>query len=211
MIGKTLIALAAAAILGALGSGPAAADPSYHEHNETARYTIDITYPIDYPNMKSVSNFVNDDRAEFLDWVAEFGSDRRSRPYMYAVDGQTYDSSQPAVRSMVLTIDSDTGGAHEAHPSIAFESFNFNLSEQVPVTFDTMFTSAAGVVDVLTPLVAKSYDAPMLELSPSDCGNFAITDDEVIFYFDEGQLIPADNTGPRRISVPRSELAAFIA
>src|SRR6185312_7297914 len=59
MIGKTLIALAAAAIFGALGSRPAAADPTYHEHNETARYTIDITYPIDYPDMKAVSDFVN--------------------------------------------------------------------------------------------------------------------------------------------------------
>jgi hypothetical protein len=35
--------------------------------------------------------------------------------------------------------------------------------------------------------------------------------DELIFFFGEGQLIPADNTGPRRISVPRSELAPLLA
>lgn len=37
----------------------------------------------------------------------------------------------------------------------------------------------------------------------------ALTDDEVIFFFGEGQVIP-DNSGPRRISVPRSELAALM-
>jgi hypothetical protein len=107
----------------------------------------------------------------------------------------------------VLSIDSDAGAAHQGHPATAFKSFTFDLTEQRPVTFDTLFTSGADVVDVLTPLVRESYGAPMLKLLASDCQNFAVTDDAVIFFFGEGQLIPADNTGPREISVPRGELA----
>jgi hypothetical protein len=190
---------------------PTAAEAAYHEHNETAQYTIDITYPLNYPDRVALSDFVSADRAQFLDWVNRFGSDRRNRPYTYHVTAKTFQSAQPATTSIVLTIDNDTGYAHEGHPSTAFKSLNYDLTKQAPVTFDTLFTSGAAVVDVLTPLVRTSYDAPGLELSPSDCQNFAVTDDAVIFFFGEGQLIPADNTGPRQISVPRSELAPLIA
>ena len=69
MIRRALIALAAAAVIGAVGCGPAAADDTFHDHTETAQYTIDITYPLDYPDIKSVSDFVNVDRGLFLDWI----------------------------------------------------------------------------------------------------------------------------------------------
>jgi hypothetical protein len=45
----------------------------------------------------------------------------------------------------------------------------------------------------------------------SDFRNFALTDDTVVFFFGEGQLLSADNTGPRQMSVPRSELAPLLA
>jgi len=40
--------------------------------------------------------------------------------------------------------------------------------------------------------------------------HFAITDDAVIFFFAQDQVIP-DNNGPHRLSVPRTELAALLA
>jgi hypothetical protein len=110
-----------------------------------------------------------------------------------------------------LTIDNDTGAAHEAHPATVFRSFNSDLTQQRPITFDTLFKPNADVVSVLGPNVAELYDRPTFKLLPSDFGNFAITDDAVIFFFGEGQLIPADNSGPRQLSVPRSELAPLIA
>ena len=212
MIRSALVAFTAtAAVAGIVGCGPVAADATYREHNETSQYTIDITYPLGYPDAAAVSDFVAADRAYFVDWVTEVGSDGRNRPYTYDVDAKTYQSAQPPTTSMVLTIDNDTGAAHQGHPATAFKSFTFDLAKQTPLTFDTVFPSSAGVLDVLTPLVRESYGAPMLELLPSDCRNFALTDDAVIFFFGEGQLIPADNTGPREISVPRSELAPLLA
>jgi hypothetical protein len=211
MIRRALIAVVAAVLIGTTACGPAAADSAYHEHNETARYTIDISYPLDYPERKAVSDFVSADRTEFLDWVAETGSDLPGRRYSYDVDANTYQSTRPTTTSLVLTIGDDTGAAHEAHPATSFKSFTYDLAKQTPVTFDTLFLSSADVIDALTPRVRESYAAPMLELLPSDCQNFALTDDAVIFFFGEGQLIPADNTGPREISVPRSELAPLLA
>ncbi len=192
----------------------AAADDMFHDHSETAEYTIDITYPTDYPDMKSVSDFVNADRGYFLDWIARFGHDGPARQYMYDVSGKTYSSTQPATTSLVLTIDHDTAAAHEAHPETVFESFTYDLATQRPITYETLFKQDADVVSVLGPKVAALYDRPInrpAKLSLSDFRSFALTDDAVIFFFGEGQLMPADNTGPRQISVPRSELAPLLA
>jgi hypothetical protein len=211
MIRRALIAVAGATLIGVAACGPAAADSTYHEHNETARYTIDITYPLDFPDRKAVSDFVSTDREEFLDWVARFGSDGRGMPYIFTVDAKTYQSAQPNTTTLVLSVDNGTGYAHEGHPVTSFKAFTVDLATQAPVTLDTLFTSVPDVIRVVEPLVRKSYDAPALELLASDCQNFALTDDAVIFFFGEGQLIPMDNTGPRSISVPRNELAPLIA
>jgi hypothetical protein len=194
--------------------GSSAADNIHHEQTETARYTIDITYPLDYPDMKSVSNFVAADRGYFLDWIARFDHDGPSRQYVYNVTGKTYRSAQPATTSLVLTLENDTGAAHEGHPATVYESFNYDLATQRPITYETLFKQDADVLSVLGPKVAALYDRPVdrpAKLSLSDFRSFAFTDDAVVFFFDEGQLMPADNTGPRQISVPRSELAPLLA
>lgn len=211
MIGRAVIALAAAAIIGTFGCGQAAADDTYHDHRETARYTIDITYPLGYPDPQSVSEFVAADRGDFLDWIDRFGHDGRSRPYLYDVHAKTYSSTQPATTSLVLTIDNDTGLAHEGHPSTAYKSFNYDLTKQAPITLGTLFKPGADVVSVLAPKVAALYDRPTWELAPSDFQNFALTDEAVIFFLGEGAALPGDNTGPRQMSVPRSELAPLLA
>lgn len=212
MIRAAFGAVAATAVIaGAVGCGPASADSTYHEHNETAQYTIDITYPLGYPEANAVSDFVRQDRDKFVKWTEEIGPGTRNRPYTYSVSAQTYGSTQPATTSLVLTIDDDTGAAHEAHPATSFKAFNYDLTRQAPITFDTLFPDDDEVIAALTPLARAEYDAPRLDLLPSDCQNFAVTDDAVIFFFGEGQLVPADNTGPREISVPRTELAPLPA
>jgi hypothetical protein len=203
--------LAALAMAMTVACGPASADAEYHEHNETTQYTIDITYPLDYPDQKTVSDYVAADRADFLDWVDRFGDEGPVMPYIYGVHAKTYSSTQPATTSLVLTIDDGTGFAHEGHPERLYKSFNYDLAKQSPITLDTLFRPDVDVVTVLRPKVAKLYDRPTFELSRTEFENFAITDDAVIFFFGEGQLLPMDNTGPRQISVPRSELAPLLA
>lgn len=186
-------------------------DSTGNEHTETAGYTIDISYPLDYPDMKSVSDFVNADRGYFLDWVARYGRDGSVRHYTYDVKAKTYRSAQPATTSLVLTLQNDTGAAHDGHPATVYASFTYDLAKQTPITLDTLLRPDTDVVSVLGPKVAKLYDRPTNTLLRSDFRNFALTDDAVIFFFGEGQLLPADNTGPRQITVPRSELAPLLA
>jgi hypothetical protein len=209
MIRRMILAAVGAALIGVTACGPAAADSVYHEHHETDRYTIDISYPLDFPDRGPVSDFVSGERARFLDWLARF--DTPGRRYTLDIDAKTYRSTQPNTTSLVLTIDNDTGFAHEGHPATAFKSFTTDPATQSPVTLGTLFSSVPGVIAALTPRVRESYDAPSLELLPSDCENLAVTDDAVTFFFGEGQLIPNDNTGPRVITVPRTELAPLIA
>lgn len=212
---KTIIALvmiAASAIALPVTAHTEPADVGeYHEHTETAQYIIDITYPLDYPDAKSVSDFVSVDRGYFLDWVARFGANGPARQYMYDVTATTYEATEPATTSVVLTREHNTGAAHEAHPQTVFRAFDYDLTKHVPITIDTLFKPGVDVVSVLGPKVAPLYARPSFTLTTLDFQNFALTDDAVIFFFGEGQLIPADNTGPRQISVPRSELAPLLA
>jgi hypothetical protein len=213
MVTRTGLASFVGAVVIAItvGCGAASADDVYHDHSETWSYTVDITYPLDYPDAAAVSDYVAADRQEFIDWVAEVGPDGRNRPYTYDVSAKTYRSAQPATQSLVLTIDNDTGAVHQGHPETSFKTFTFDLTKRAPVTFDTLLRPEAKPLDVLTSIVRRELHAPTLELLPSDFRNFAITDDAVVFFFGEGQLIPGENNGPHQISVPRSELAPLMA
>jgi hypothetical protein len=191
--------------------GTVAADQTCHVHSETASYTIDISYPLDYPDQKAVSDFIASDRQDFLDWIPKFGENTHNRPYLHDVSAKTYRSARPATQSLVLDIDDDTGLAHEDHPGTSYKTFTFDLDKQAPVTFDTLLRPDAKPMDVLTPILRRELHAPALELLPSDFHNFAVTDDAVIFFFGEGQVIPGENNGPHQISVPRSELAPLMA
>jgi hypothetical protein len=212
MVIRAATAFLAGAVAAVIGCGSAPADVGdYHEHTETAQYVIDITYPLDYPDAKSVSDFVSADRSYFLDWVARFGADGAARQYMYDVTATTYEAKEPATTSVVLTMENNTGAAHEAHPETLFRAFDYDLTKHVPITIDTLFKPGVDVVSLLGPKVAPLYARPTFTLTSSDFQNFALTDDAVVFFFGEGQLIPADNTGPRRLSVPRTELAPLLA
>jgi hypothetical protein len=190
--------------------GHAAAD-IHHDHSETTAYAIDISYPTDYPDLETVSNFVNADRGYFLDWIVRHGHDGPPRQYTYHVEGTTYRSAHPATTSLVLTIQHDTGAAHEAHPQTLYSAFTYDLATHRPITVDSLFRPDADLVSALGPRVTRMYDRPTNSLLQSDFRNFALTDDAVIFFFGEGQLSSADNTGPRQLSIPRSELAPLMA
>ena len=86
--------------------------------------------------------------------------------YMYDVHGKTYSSTQPAT-SLVLTINHDTGAAHEAHPETVFKSFTYDLTRQRLITVDTLFKQDADVVFALGPKVTKLYDCPTHKILPS--------------------------------------------
>lgn len=182
-------------------------------HSATPTYTIDMSFPIDYPEMPAVAAFLKRDRDDFIDWVAKIGPHGgRNRPYLYSVTAKTYRSGKPDTRtqSLVLKIDNDTGLAHEGHPNTTFRAFNFDLAKRVPITFDTLFKPGTKPMELLNPIVRAELDAPSADLDETTYQNFGITDDVVIFFFGQDQVVH-DNAGPHKIAVPRIELAAMLA
>ena len=181
-------------------------------HTTTSAYTMDMSIPLDYPDQQAVFDYLTQDRADFVDWIAEFGPQGRNRPYMHDVTAKTYSGS--GTQSLVLKTSDDTGLSHEDHPGTTYQAFNYDLNKQAPITFDTLFKPDTKPLAVLNPIVqrelGKHSDTPVQDLDASTYRNFALTDDAVIFFFGEDQVV-GDNNGPHQVSVPRSELAPLLA
>jgi hypothetical protein len=194
-------------------NGGVSPDHTCHVRSATSAYQIDMNFPLDYPDLQAVTDFLKQDRDTFLDWVARFGSsDRRGRPYQYVATAKTFRSGTPesGTQSLVLEIDNDTGLAHEGHPDTTFHAFNFDLGKRAAITFDTLFKPGTKPLEVLNPIVQRELHAPTVDLDEKKYQNFALTDDAVIFFFGQDQVVPGNN-GPKRVIVPRTELASLLA
>lgn len=189
------------------------ADRNCHVRSATASSRVDVSFPVDYPDMPAVADFLKRDRGAFLDWVAEFGPPGgRGQPYQYIVTAKDFRSgtAESGTRSLVLEIDNDTGLAHAGHPNSTFQAFNFDLGKRVPITFGTLFRPGTKPLDILNPIVRRQLDAPTADLNDTAYHNFAITNEALVFFFGQDQVVP-DNAGPHQVTVPRAELAAVLA
>jgi uncharacterized protein DUF3298 len=137
----------------------------------------------------------------------------RSFPYQLNIIGDQYRSGTSAsgTQSLAFHIGSDLG----IHPVTRYMTLNYDLSKHVPITFDTLFRPGTRPLEVLKPIVQRELDKHEAARSLDDLGvnayqNFAVTDDTVIFFFDQDGLIPHED-GPLEVSVPRAELAAVLA
>jgi Protein of unknown function (DUF3298) len=194
-------------------NGTVGSDQACHVHAATSTYKIDMTFPLDYPDMQAVTDFLKKDRDSFLEWIAEIGpSQLRGRPYLYDVSAKTFRSGTPesGTQSLVLHIDNDTGLAHEGHPDTTLRAFNFDLGKRGPITFDTLFKPGTKPLEVLNPIVRRELHAPTADLDEKTYQNFALTDDAVIFFFGQDQVV-MDNAGPHKVTVPHAELASLLA
>ena len=59
-------------------------------------------------------------------------------------------------------------------------------------------------------IVRRELHAPTADLDEKTYQNFALTDDAVIFFFGQDQVV-MDNAGPHKVTVPRAELASLRA
>jgi hypothetical protein len=221
LVGAAVIAIAPTAAAGAQSGcdalgGTVDADRVCQVHSTTPGYTLDMSFPLDYPDQQAVSDYLTQDRADFLDWLAKFAPDGRSQPYLHDVTAKVYRSGthDSGTQSLVLTINDDTGFSHEDHPGTSYQAFNYDVGKHAPITFDTLFKPGTKPLDVLNPMVQRELGkhtyTPTQDLDETTYQNFAITDDAVIFFFGEDQVV-VDNSGPHRVSVPRSELAPLLA
>ncbi len=119
-------------------------------HTETPNYTIDMSFPVDYPDQSAVADVLTNQRDQFIELVEE--PPVRDVPKALDIKSQTFRSGTPTsgTESLVFEEYSNFGGAH---PVTNYDALNFDLGKKAPITFDTLFKPEADPVAVLDPLV----------------------------------------------------------
>ena len=189
-----------------------------HVRASSPTYMLNLTFPADYPDEQALTDYIAQNRDGFVS-VAQGvgpgvapGSGGRDQPYqMDATTEQHSSGSPPRTRSVVLKFFQDLGGAH---PSNWYKAFNFNLGARQPITFDNLFAPGSTPLDIIFPLVQRDLERqtalgtaipPSTGLDSSHYQNFAVTDDQLIFYFAQGEMLPAV-AGPVQAQVPRNAI-----
>jgi len=174
-------------------------------------YTMDLQFPLDYPDEQAMIDYLTQNRDGFVN-VAQMPG-LRNLPYEMDTTSESFRSGQPpgGTQSVVLKIFQDVGGAH---PVTWYKAFTYDLGQSRPVTFDSLFAPGSRPLQVIFPIVQRALDrqtglnapiSPGDGFDPSHYQNFAITDDSVIFFFGQGELLPSD-AGATSAAVPRSAI-----
>lgn len=193
--------------------GTVGPDQICHLDSDNGRYTLELSFPVDYPDQQALADLVTQRRDGFVDWVGEMPASFVT-PAFHII-GKAFHSGTPAsgTQSLVLTIGTDGG----VHPVTRYQALNYDLSKHAPITFDTLFKPGTQPLEVLNPIVQRELDkrGATGALTLNDLGakayqSFAITDDAVIFFFNQDGLLPHES-GPLKVEVPRTELATLLA
>jgi hypothetical protein len=219
--------IAAGALLGWSGGAVAAADSvcanfggslqddsTCNVRSSSPTYTLNMMFPVDYPDQALV-DFLSQNRDGFVN-VAQTSSQTsgpRDVPYQMEVTSEQYHSGQApgGTRSVVLKVFEDLGGPR---PSTFYKGFNYDVAGQKAITFDTLFAPNTKPLDSIYPIVQREVGkqtglgaaiSPGSGLDASHYQNFAITDDELIFYFAPGELLPS-LAGASQVHVPRNAI-----
>jgi hypothetical protein len=217
-----------------------------------AGYNVDISIPLDYPDQKSIADYIAQTRDGFLN-VAKSGAPRDT-PYELNIKPTEYNSAVPprGTQAVVFKVYQNVGGAH---PQTMYKAFNWDQSYRKAIIWtaapdDKNNTPLWRVEDPLkvvapivqaelqkqlappppavppaqpgqpaapTPTVAPTTQAPpplaiapAALYNPNNYQNFAVVNDGVIFFFDQGTLLP-DAAGAVQVLVPRSAIDPMIA
>jgi hypothetical protein len=225
-----------------------------------AGYNVDISIPLDYPDQKSIADYIAQTRDGFLN-VAKSGAPRDT-PYELNIKPTEYNSAIPprGTQAVVFKVYQNVGGAH---PQTMFKAFNWDQSYRKPIVYDTAgddkLTPLWRVDDPLKtvgPIVQAELQkqmappvppappvqpgqpattppptpqagqpvatapttqappplaiAPTALYNPTNYQNFAVVNDGVIFFFDQGTLLP-EAAGAVQVLVPRSAIDPMLA
>jgi hypothetical protein len=217
-----------------------------------AGYNVDISIPLDYPDQKSVADYIAQTRDGFLN-VAKSGAPRDT-PYELDIKPTEYNSAVPprGTQAVVFKVYQNVGGAH---PQTMYKAFNWDQSYRKAIIWtaapdDKLNTPLWRVDDplkVVAPIVQADLQkqlapppppaappaqpgqapatpatttttppppplpiSPAALYNPNNYQNFAVVNDGVIFFFDQGALLP-DAAGALQVLVPRSAIDPMIA
>jgi hypothetical protein len=211
LLGEPAIAVSGAQTDCATLGGSVEAANVCHVHTTVSSYTMDLQFPTNYADEQAVIDYLTQNRDGFTNVTQTSAS--RNTPYEMDVTTQSFASGPTTVgtQSVVLKLFQDVGGAH---PSTWYKAFTYDAAQHKPVTFDTLFAPDVKAVNTIFPIVQRDLArhtglsgviASSDGLDPSHYQNFAVTDDAVIFFFSQGELLPSD-AGATSASVPRAAL-----
>jgi hypothetical protein len=189
-----------------------------------AGYSLRISYPVSYPDVQAVFDWVKQTRDGFVN-VAK-SPDSRTMPYQLEVTSTEYSSAVPprGTQSVVFKVFQDVGGAR---PQTFYKSFNWDQTLRWPIVLDTMgkekmqplFQPGTNPWPIIFPLVQAELEtqlgtkpaiAPEVGLNPATYDNFAIQNDSLVFFFDQGEILP-DSAGALAVAIPRAPVDRMIA
>jgi hypothetical protein len=175
-----------------------------------AGYILNLSFPTDYPDEQALTDFLTQNRDGFVNVAQTSGS--RDVPYQMEVTSEQFHSGQPphGTQSVMLKVFEDLGGPK---PSTSYKGFNYDVGKGQAVTFDNLFAPGSKPLDAIYPVVQREVGQnglgatipPGTGLDPAHYQNFAITDDDVIFFFAPGELLPS-SAGAGQARVPRNAL-----
>ncbi len=185
-----------------------------HVKSNNASYQMDIRFPLNFPDEQTVVDYLTQNRDGFVNVAQTPGS--RNLPYEMDVTSQSFSSGSPSsgTQSVVLKLFQDVGGAH---PVTWYKAFNYDLARHQAVSFDTLFAPGGNPLSVIYPIVRRDLERQTGltdavsdgdGLDPSRYQEFAITDDALIFFFGQGELLPSD-AGALSVSLPRNAIPAL--
>lgn len=184
-------------------------------HVENRTYTVDLSFPNDYPDQAPLVAYLKQTRDGFVNVAQD--PDAYNLPYELDAEGVGYRSGPPTAgtRSVVFTVWQNVGGVR---PQTFYQAFNWDVAKKAPITFETLFKPGTKPMDVLYPEVDRYLQRqgtmnpvpPADGTDPANYQNFAITDDSLIFFFSQGELF-AESAGPVQATVPRAAVAQLLA
>ncbi|MDT4915420.1 MAG: hypothetical protein QOH89_120, partial [Pseudonocardiales bacterium] len=121
-------------------------------HTANATYTLDITFPNDYPDQQALTAYLAQARDGFVNVSEMPGS--YNLPYELDAKGTGYRSGPPTggTQSVVFTMWQNVGGVH---PQTWYKSFNWDVAKKAPITFDTLFKPGTKPLEVIYPAVEQ--------------------------------------------------------
>jgi hypothetical protein len=181
-----------------------------------AAYSLNISFPVDYPDQQSISDYVAQTRDGFVNVAKSPGS--QDKPYELDTTATKYSSSTPSrsTQSIVFKTFQDVGGAR---PQTFYKSFNWDLGARKPITIESLFAPGTQPFPVILPIVQgeliRQSGVPVLipqgvGLDPNTYQNFAITNDSLIFFFGQGEVLP-ESAGALQVTVPRATIDSMLA
>ncbi|CAM3232279.1 immunogenic protein MPB64 [Mycobacterium intermedium] len=203
-------------------------------------YSVDISFPVDFPDQKPVAEFISQTRDAFVN--AAKSAAPHDKPYELKITPTEYNSAIPprGTQTVVFKV-----YRTDAQPQTTFKAFNWDQTYRKAIKFtaardDKQNTPLWQVEDPLktvAPIVQaelQKQQAPTPTASPAPSGqsatttppplaisptalydpanyqNFAVVNEGVIFFFDQGALLP-DSAGALQVLVPRSAIDPMLA